>query len=183
MSEWQIVLLTGVVTVVTSIVTALITLSITHRNEVKKLVLEKREELYFEFYEEVEQLLQDNQKVYDASYIDILLKFKPKMKLLSSVKTVAAFKSLFEFVTRYRQEYVYFCDKNDPREDPQHIVTEFNEDGVEYEFCAATDMEIAIFEEYAEKYMKENAPSVDTINHYITALYTEMRNDLGSNMK
>ena len=51
MNEWQIVLLTGIVTIITSIITALITLSITHRNEVKKLVLEKRAELYFEFYD------------------------------------------------------------------------------------------------------------------------------------
>ena len=53
MNEWQIVLLTGVMTIITSIITALITLSITHRNEVKKLVLEKRAELYFEFYDDV----------------------------------------------------------------------------------------------------------------------------------
>lgn len=59
MNEWQIVLLTGVVTIVTSIVTALITMSITHRNEVRKLVLEKRAELYFEFYDEAEHLLHD----------------------------------------------------------------------------------------------------------------------------
>ena len=50
MEEWQIVLLTGGISIVSSITTALITLSRTHRNEVKKLVLEKRSALYFEFY-------------------------------------------------------------------------------------------------------------------------------------
>ena len=44
MEEWQIVLLTGGISIVSSIITALITLTITHKNEVKKLVLEKRAE-------------------------------------------------------------------------------------------------------------------------------------------
>mgnify|MGYP000817359238 FL=1 len=99
MEEWQIVLLTGGISVVSSIITALITLSRTHRNEVKKLVLEKRSALYFEFYDVAEMLLHNNNKVYDSEYIKVLLQFKPKMKLLSSKDTVEAFKSFFELVT------------------------------------------------------------------------------------
>lgn len=183
MNEWQIVLLTGVVTIVTSIVTALITLSITHRNEVRKLVLEKRAELYFEFYDEAEHLLHDRFKIYDSNYIGVLLKFKPKMKLLSSTKTVEAFKAFYELIAKHFDEYRSFCNQNDPRNNPDFLEIGIDEDGVEYEICHATDMDISYFESDVEKFKRENIPSIDTIRQHITALYTEMRKDLGSNIK
>ena len=183
MNEWQIVLLTGVVTIVTSIVTALITLSITHRNEVRKLVLEKRAELYFEFYDEAEHLLHDRFKLYDSNYIGVLLKFKPKMKLLSSTKTVEAFKAFYELIAKHFDEYRSFCNQNDPRNNPDFLEIGIDEDGVEYEICHATDMDISYFESDVEKFKRENIPSIDTIRQHITALYTEMRKDLGSNIK
>lgn len=183
MNEWQIVLLTGVVTIVTSIVTALITMSITHRNEVRKLVLEKRAELYFEFYDEAEHLLHDRFKIYDSNYIGVLLKFKPKMKLLSSAKTVEAFKAFYELIAKHFDEYRSFCNQNDPRNNPDFLEIEIGEDGVEYEICHATDMDISYFESDVEKFKRENIPSIDTIRQHITALYTEMRKDLGSNIK
>ena len=183
MNEWQIVLLTGVVTIVTSIVTALITLSLTHRNEVRKLVLEKRAELYFEFYDEAEHLLHDRFKIYDSNYIGVLLKFKPKMKLLSSAKTVEAFKAFYELIAKHFDEYRSYCNQNDPRNNPDFLEIGIDEDGVEYEICHATDMDISYFESDVEKFKRENIPSIDTIRQHITALYTEMRKDLGSNIK
>ena len=183
MNEWQIVLLTGVVTIVTSIVTALITLSITHRNEVRKLVLEKRAELYFEFYDEAEHLLHDRFKIYDSNYIGVLLKFKSKMKLLSSAKTVEAFKAFYELIAKHFDEYRSYCNQNDPRNNPDFLEIGIDEDGVEYEICHATDMDISYFESDVEKFKRENIPSIDTIRQHITALYTEMRKDLGSNIK
>lgn len=183
MNEWQIVLLTGVVTIVTSIVTALITLSITHRNEVRKLVLEKRAELYFELYDEAEHLLHDRFKIYDSNYIGVLLKFKPKMKLLSSAKTVEAFKAFYELIAKHFDEYRSYCNQNDPRNNPDFLEIGIDEDGVEYEICHATDMDISYFESDVEKFKRENIPSIDTIRQHITALYTEMRKDLGSNIK
>ena len=183
MNEWQIVLLTGVVTIVTSIVTALITLSITHRNEVRKLVLEKRAELYFEFYDEAEHLLHDRFKIYDSNYIGVLLKFKPKMKLLSSAKTVEAFKAFYELIAKHFDEYRSYCNQNDPRNNPDFLEIGIDEDGVEYEICHATDMDISYFESDVEKFKRENIPSIDTIRQHITALYTEMRKDWGSNIK
>ena len=183
MDEWQIVLLTGVVTIVTSIVTALITMSITHRNEVRKLVLEKRAELYFEFYDEAEHLLHDRFKIYDSNYIGVLLKFKPKMKLLSSTKTVEAFKAFYELITKHFDEYRSFCSQNDPRNNPDFLEIGIGEDGVEYEICHATNMDISYFESDVEKFKRENSPSIDTIRQHIAALYTEMRKDLGSNIK
>ena len=183
MEEWQIVLLTGGISIVSSIITALITLTITHKNEVKKLVLEKRAELYFEFYNEVELLLHDNFKIYDSNYIKVLLQYKSKMKLLSSENTMKAFRDVFELVTLKHKEYRAFCNNNDPRNNPDFLEREFDEDGVEFEICHATELDILCFESDAEKFKVDNIPSKEEISKQITALYKEMREDLGSNIK
>ncbi|MBQ3151136.1 MAG: hypothetical protein IJB86_07845 [Clostridia bacterium] len=183
MNDFYIIILTGVVSIITSIITALITLSITHKNEVKKLVLEKRAELYFKFYDEAEHLLHDRFKTYDSSYIQVLLDFKPKMKLLSSTKTEEAFKAFYEFVIKNYEEYRSFYIKNDPQNNPGFFETEFNEYGEEYEICHVTDMDILCFESRVENFKRENIPSTEIFKQHIAALYTEMRKDLGSNMK
>ena len=183
MEEWQIVLLTGGISIVSSIITALITLSLTHRNEVKKLVLEKRSTLYFEFYDVAEMLLHNNNKVYDGEYIKALLQFKPKMKLLSSKKTVKAFRRLFELITQKYEAYRTFCVENDPRNNPDFLEQEFDEEGIEFTICHATELEILSFENAAEKFKADNMPSKEEISKHITALYEQMRKDLGSNIK
>lgn len=183
MEEWQIVLLTGGMSIVSSIVTAFITISCTHRNQVKKLVLEKRTELYFEFYNEVEHLMHDRFKIYDSNYIDVLLKFKPKMKLFSSAETMEAFKMFYELITNHYKKYIKFCSQNDPRNDTDLLVTNIDVDGVEYTECLATDIDISDFKSNVEKFKKENLPDSKIINQCIMTLYTEMRKDLGSDIK
>jgi hypothetical protein len=183
MEEWQIILLTGGISIVSSIITALITLSRTHRNEVKKLVLEKRSALYFEFYDVAEMLLHNNNKVYDSEYIKVLLQFKPKMKLLSSKDTVEAFKSFFELVTKKYEEYRTFCAENDPRVNPNYFHTYIDEDGVEQEEWHGNALEVSYFESDAEKFKTDNIPCKEEISKHVTALYEQMRNDLGSNIK
>ena len=156
MEEWQIVLLTGgisiVSSIVSSIITALITHFCTHRNEVKKLVLEERSALYFEFYDVAEKLLHNNNKIYDSEYIQTLLQFKPKMKLLSSKNTVETFKAFFELVTKKYEAYRAYCTENDPRNNPDFLEKEFDEDGIEFEICHATELDILSFESDAEKF-------------------------------
>lgn len=183
MEEWQIILLTGGISIVSSIITALITLSRTHRNEVKKLVLEKRSALYFEFYDVAEILLHNNNRVYDSEYIKVLLQFKPKMKLLSSQNTVEVFRSFFELVTKKYEEYRTFCAENDPRVNPKYFHTYIDEDGVEQEEWHGNALEVSYFESDAEKFKVDNVPSKEEISKHITALYEQMRKDLGSNIK
>lgn len=183
MEEWQIVLLTGGISIVSSIITALITLSRTHRNEVKKLVLEKRSALYFEFYDVAEMLLHNNNKVYDSEYIKALLQFKPKIKLLSSKKTVKAFRKLFELITQKYEAYRTFCIENDPRDNPDLLEQVFDKEGNEFTNCHVSEWEISDFENAVEKFKADNMPSKEEISEHITALYEQMRKDLGSNIK
>ena len=183
MNELKIVLLTGLLTISSSIITALITLKVTHRNEVKKHIWEKRAELYFEFYDEAEKLFYDRYRIYDKNFIKVLLKFKPKIKLLASDKTMDAFKSFYEFICKNYEEYRDFYIENDPREKPEFQETDFDDDGVPYIICHATGMDISDFESFLEEYKKKNVPNFETINKYINNMYKDMRNDLGSNIK
>lgn len=183
MEDWKIVLLTGIISIASSIITAIITLRITHKNDVKRLVLENRTVLYFELYSAIEPLLHDNSKVFDSNYIDILVKYKPKMKLLSSSKTFEAFKVFYNIVTEKFNEFRKYCHENDPRTKPEFCQTVCDEEGKEYEICHASDLEIYYFECDVEKFKNNNTLSTEIISNKLTELYKNMRNDLGSNIK
>ena len=183
MEEWKIILLTGAVSVVSSIVTALIANSHTHKNDVKKLVMENRSSLYFELYDVVEQLLYKSYRIYDAEYINELLKLKPKMKLLASKGTVGKFKDFFEFVVQKYDEYNAFRDENDPRVSPKYFHTYIDENGIEQEEWHGTEFEISSYESDAEAFRTKNLPAKEEFSNHITALYEQMREDLGSNLK
>lgn len=182
MSEWQIVLLTGCLSILSAIITALISLALTHRNDVKKLILEKRASLYFDIYSELEKILNNPLKVFDEDYIVFLLSNKPKIKLLASTKTIEAFKSFFEFITQKYKEYKSFCYENDPRINRKFYRTFLNEEGEEDEEWLGTNFDITCFEQDEKKFLAENVPSSETISKHITVIYEEMRKDLGSNI-
>ena len=183
MEDWKIVLLTGAISIASSIITAIITLRITHNNDVKRLVLENRTVLYFELYSAVEPLLHDNSKVFDSDYIDALVKYKPKMKLLSSSKTFEAFKVFYNVVTEKFNEFRKYCHENDPRTNSEFYQTVCDEEGNEYEICHASELEIHYFECAVENFKNNNALPIETISNKLTKLYKNMRNDLGSDIK
>ena len=82
------------------------------------------------------------------------------MKLLSSAKTVEAFKAFYELIAKHFDEYRSYCNQNDPRNNPDFLEIGIDEDGVEYEICHATDMDISYFESDVEKFKRESIPSM-----------------------
>ena len=63
MEAWQTALLTALLSVLTAIITTKVTAWSSHKNEVKKWLLEKRAEIYFSFYDQVELALKERKKV------------------------------------------------------------------------------------------------------------------------
>ena len=55
--------------------------------------------------------------------------------------------------------------------------------GVEQEEWHGNALEVSYFESDAEKFKVDNVPSKEEISKHITALYEQMRKDLGSNIK
>ena len=183
MTEWQIVLLTGAISCGTALVTALVTSAVTHRNEAKKQVMESRANLYFDFCNEAEKLLNNRFTVYDKEYIDAILTFKPKFKLLASRKTIEAFKTFYDSVISHYKEYTSYCNENNPYNDPQYRYIECDAEGVEHEEYNVPNFEMSYFENAVKKYKNEHVPSYETVSGYFTDLYEQMRKDLGSNIK
>ena len=180
MEDWKIVVLTAGCSFLASVITSFFTSFINHRNEVKNKILEKRTELYFDFYDVIEKITIHPLNVYSDDFVNDVLKYKPSMKLLASDKTMIAFKNLYEFIiTKYQLSKDYIA-KNDPRE--TMIESGYNEDGEEYEICYAQQWDIDAFESSLAEYEKENLDS-EHLGELVKKLYTNMRHDLGSNIK
>lgn len=57
MQTWETIFLTALLSIITAIITTKVTAWSSHKNEVKKWLLEKRAEIYFSFYDQVELAL------------------------------------------------------------------------------------------------------------------------------
>ena len=81
------VILSTILTVAASLLTAFLTSKITRDNEMRKIIHEKRLELYLEVFEQVELLLKNWKNVLDKEYFEKIASYKSRMKLLASEKT------------------------------------------------------------------------------------------------
>lgn len=180
MNDWQIIVLTAGCSLLASVITGFLTSFISHRNEIKNKILEKRTGLYFDFYDVIEKITVHPMDVYSDDFVNEILKYKPSMKLLASDKTTKAFKNLYEFIIEKYQLSKDYIAKNDPIE----TMTEscYNEDGEEYEICHAQQWDIDAFESSLLKYEEDNLDS-EQMKELIKSLYTNMRHDLGNNIR
>lgn len=182
MEAWQTAFLTASLSVLTAIITTKVTAWSSHKNEVKKWLLEKRAEIYFSFYNQVELVLEERNKVFEQDYLDSLVSVKPQMKLMSSKNTFKAFRSYYEFIQATVNKYKKFCAENDPTGDTSRFYQIILDNGEEYEGCNITQGDIDQFERQKEKYKQDNLPDNNQMNAFIEPLYLAMRNDLGSNI-
>ncbi len=182
METWQTALLTASLSVLTAIITTRVTAWSSHKNEVKKWLLEKRTQIYFSFYDQVELALKERKKVFEQEYLDSLISLKPQMKLMSSKRTFKVFHSYYEFIQDNVSAYKKFCADNDPRCDSSRFCQIISDDGKEYEVYDITQWDIDHFEWQEEKYKQDNLPDNNKMNSYIEPLYQAMRKDLGSDI-
>ena len=64
------VILSAILTLTASSLTAFLTSKITRDNEMRKIIHQKRLELYLEVFEQVELLLKDWKKIFDKEYFE-----------------------------------------------------------------------------------------------------------------
>ena len=149
------VILSAILTLTASILTAFLTSKITRDNEMRKIIHQKRLELYLEVFEQVELLLKDWKKIFDKEYFE----------------KIASYKS--------RNAYKKFKDDNDPQ---NNYVYQQDEDG---EWVQVYSPTVEDYEEYANKiecYEKEQKKKVPLIRENIQKIVDAMRTDLGSNL-
>lgn len=186
MSDWRLLALTSAISlassVIVAVVTAMLTSHFTHKNDTKKLIHEKRTELYYSFYKEVDKLLGDRSKIFEKDYFSTLLEYKPKINLIASQEVRKETGKVYNFVKNRLSRYDDYIDENDPMADPSRFQIIYSDFGEEGEMCNVTEGEISLFERNLEEYKKENLPSAEELREIVIPLYNAMREDLGSNL-
>lgn len=173
------VILSAILTVAASLLTAFLTSKITRDNEMRKIIHEKRLELYLEVFEQVELPLKDWKNMLDKEYFEKIASYKSKMKLLASEKTTQEYKNYYEALRTSVNAYKKFKDDNDPQ---NNYVYQQDEDGEWVQVCSPT---VEDYEEYANKidcYEKEQKKNIPLMKEYIQKIVDAMRTDLGSNL-
>ena len=162
---------------------AFFTAKLTYKREAKKAILEKRAPLYLDVQRRAESLLYDPSQIFDLKFRNSVLKYKPQMELLASESVKTAYHNFYQFVDDSYQDYLRFCDQNDPRRDSKNFRMEYDENGEEMELPLFYDEDVEFFERQEEKYREEKCPTADKLKTCIDKLYEAMRKDLGSDKK
>jgi len=174
------VILSAILTLTASILTAFLTSKITRDNEMRKIIHQKRLELYLEVFEQVELLLKDWKKIFDKEYFEKIASYKSRMKLLASEKTTEEYKKYYEVLRTAVNEYKKFKDDNDP--DRAEDMYEEDEDGTIYQIYYPTDEDYSEYRYKIDCYEKEQKKRMPLMREYIQKIVDAMRTDLGSNL-
>lgn len=174
------VILSAILTLTASILTAFLTSKITRDNEMRKIIHQKRLELYLEVFEQVELLLKDWKKIFDKEYFEKIALYKSRMKLLASEKTTEEYKKYYEVLRTSVNEYKKFKDDNDP--DRAEDMYEEDEDGTLYQIYYPTDEDYSEYRYKIDCYEKEQKKRMPLMREYIQKIVDAMRTDLGSNL-
>ena len=165
-----------------AVVGSIVTAKSSEKNDIKKMIHAKRTDLYFEFYEIVEELLNDRARIFEDEYLLSLIRCKAKIKLMASAKTYSAFEKYYNFVRDYNHKYKEYCKEKNPYSDPSKFEEIEDEDGEIYTECYVTSEDEKDFEFVKEQYIIEMTPDIETVRAYINPLYEAMRSDLGSEL-
>ena len=174
------VILSAILTLTASILTAFLTSKITRDNEMRKIIHQKRLELYLEVFEQVELLLKDWKKIFDKEYFEKIASYKSRMKLLASEKTTEEYKKYYEALRTSVNAYKKFKDDNDP--DRAEDMYEEDEDGTIYQVYYPTDEDYSEYGYKIDCYEKEQKKRMPLMREYIQKIVDAMRTDLGSNL-
>lgn len=174
----------SILTVISSIggaiVGGIISAKATHRNDAKRMIRERRIELYYDFFSKIEPIINDRNIIFSGQYFEILVKYKPKMKLLTSKKTYDALENFYNYVRAEYYAFTKYLAVNNPENDPRNKYIVYDEDGCRDEISDAPEEEIFFFRESIEKYKREHVPTLEKVNETFMPLYLAMREDIGS---
>ena len=170
------VILSAILSLAASSLVAFLTSKITRDNEMRKIIHEKRLELYLEVFEQVELLLKDWKKIFDREYFEKIASYKSRMKLLASEKTTQEYKNYYETLRTSVNAYKKFKDDNEP----QDILCQ--EDGEWIQVYWPTEEDYKEYDDKIEHYEREQKKTVLLMHEYIQKIVDAMRTDLGSDL-
>lgn len=165
-----------------AVVGGIITAKSSRKSDVKKTIREKRTELYYEFYAQIEPLINDRTVIFSDEYFKILVQYKAKMKLLTSQKACAALEKFYNYVRTKYYAFLKYKNENDPENDPQNQEIFYDEEGYPDKIVHISAEDRAYFIEQTQDYIQKNVPTLEDVNKTLVPLYNALREDIGSNM-
>ena len=171
MERWEIVLLTGGVSLITAVLTSWVTTWLTRRNEVRKHIMEKRTEFYFEIFPVIDTLVNHVDNILHDEYWDEFMRLKAKMKLLASQETFKMYEKLFVLLAEAVSAFDIYTG------------IRRGEDTVNYDQESLAKIDRADFALSVPDFAMKHLPDKNLVRQYIQELYEAMRKDLGSNLK
>lgn len=170
MESWEIVILTGIVSMVSAIISSFVTTKLTQKNEIRKRILEERTKLYFEIFPKIDTLINHPENIAYEKYWVEFMHLKAKMKLLASKTTFREYEKLFNLLA----DSVNAIDIYDGMKRGEDC-SNFDQESLSK--INPLDFKLSLHE-FEKKYL----PNRDTTRLYIQELYEAMRMDLGSNL-
>lgn len=118
MEDWKLVALTSGLSLVSSVVVAVITAILTaraaQRNDDRRMVQEKRLEMYYKLQGRVESLVYNPEQVYRKNYRNSILWFKPQVGVWASKKVRKRYDEFYNFVNGIFEDYTNFTQEPFP---------------------------------------------------------------------
>lgn len=176
------IFLPAALSLLASMLTAYLTSKITRKNEMRKIIHEKRLALYTEAFETIELILKEYDKAFDRTYFESVAAYKAKIKLLGSTETVEAYRKLYDALRTTVHEYEKYAAARNP-ENLARCAAAFD-DGDEENGTSVQPSETD-FENYEYElltYQKEQKKTVAAMRESVGEIVEAMRRDLGSSL-
>lgn len=178
----QTIVLSAILSLTAAIIASLISATVNHKNDVKKLMHDKRTSVYVEAGNAADQLILRKSLVYDSEYLMRLAINMTNIKLYASKDVEKAYKEFGRFAIRYNKSYLDFIKKHDPTLDKANYIIEVDSEGDEYAVYIGYKEDSYAYEKQLEEYKIANILDVAELKPLVKKLYAAMRKDLGSEL-
>ena len=118
MEDWKLVALTSGLSlfssVIVAIITSLITARATQKNNDRQIIQEQRTVLYYKLQITIEALVYERKQVYNISYRNSVLKYRPQIALWASERVRKKYDEFYDYINGIFEAYLEFMQVSFP---------------------------------------------------------------------
>ena len=120
MEDWKLVALTSGLSlfssVIVAIITSIVTARATQRNNDRQIIQEKRTVLYYKLQIMIEALVYEREQVYNISYRNSVLKYRPQIALWASERVRKKYDEFYDYINGIFEAYLEFMQDSFPED-------------------------------------------------------------------
>lgn len=176
------IFLPAALSLLASLLTAYLTSKITRKNEMRKIIHEKRLALYTEAFDTIELILKEHDKAFDRTYFENVAAYKPKIKLLGSAETVEAYRKLYDALCTTVDEYEGYADAKNPENLARYSSALDAPDEESETGAQPSEVDFENYEYELLEYQKGQKETVTAMCESVGEIVEAMRRDLGSSL-